>query len=183
MKQKLSVNDNLVISRIHHIRGQKVMIDSDLAEMYGIETKRLNEQLKRNLERFPEVPIIIGIMFQLSKVEVENLKSHSATSSWGGRRTMPYVFTEHGVLMLSSVLNSPTAIQVNIKIMRVYTKLREMLLSNKDILIKLEQIENKISKHDKRSDRHEEEIQLIFNALKQLLQSPQKPRVKIGYKT
>ena len=178
MKQKLSVIDNLVISKIYHIRGQKVMIDSDLSEMYGIEIKRLNEQLKRNPERFLQ-----DFMFQLSKEEFENLKSQFATSSWGGKRTMPNVFTEHGVFMLSSVLNSPTAIQVNIKIMRVYTKLREILLTHKDILLKLEQIENKISKHDKRTSRYEEEIQLIVSALKQLLQSPEKSRVRIGYKS
>ena len=119
MSKKITINESLVISKIYLLRGQNVMIDEELTEMYGVETRRLNEQVKRNIERFPK-----DFMFQLTEKEYENLKSQNATSSWGGRRKLPYAFTEHGVLMLSSVLNSPTAIQVNIKIMRVYTKLR-----------------------------------------------------------
>jgi hypothetical protein len=109
--------------------------------------------------------------------------SQIATSSWGGRRKLPNVFTEHGVLMLSSVLTSATAIQVNIKIMRVYNRLREMLLTHKDILMKLEQIEKKIIQQDERSGRQEEEIQIIFRALKELIEPPAIPRKRIGYKT
>ncbi len=107
------------------MRGQKVMIDEDLAELYEVETKRLNEQVKRNKDRFPE-----DFMFQLSKNEFEILKSQNATSSWGGRRLPPYVFTEHGVLMLSSVLRSGRAVEVNIQIMRIFTKMRELLFES-----------------------------------------------------
>jgi len=115
------------------------------------------------------------MVFFLTEKEWENLKSQFATSSWGGRRTLPYAFTEHGVLMLSSVLNSDRAVQVNIQIMRIYTKLREMIVSNKDILLKMEQLEKKVSNHD-------EEIKLVFEYLKQLLNPPQAPRKRIGYK-
>lgn len=170
MEHNTLINDEKVISKIYLIRGHKVMLDRDLAEMYGVNTKRLNEQVKRNTDRFPD-----DFMFQLTQPEFDNLKSQIATSSWGGIRKLPYAFTEHGVLMLSSVLNSPTAIQVNIRIMRVYAKLRETLLTNKDILLKLEQIERKVSGHD-------EDIEMIFTALKQLLNPPEKPRKRIGFK-
>jgi len=178
MKKEIFVNENFVISKIYMIRNQKVMVDQDLAEMCGVETRRLNEQVKRNMDRFPD-----DFMLQLNEGEFEILMSQSATSRWGGRRKMPYAFTEHGVLMLSSVLNSQVAIQVNIKIMRVYAKFREMLLSNKGILLKLEQLEKQISKQDEKYNKQEEEIQVIFNALKQLLNPPQVlPMKKIGYK-
>jgi len=171
MDKKIAVNESLVISKIYMIRGHKVMLDEDLAEMYGTETRTLNQQIKRNSDRFPE-----DFMFQLTSDEYELLKSQNATSSWGGRRKLPNAFTEHGVLMLSSVLNSQTAIQVNIKIMRVYTKLRQMLLTNKDILLKLEQLEKQVSQNSK-------EIQVVFSALKQLLETPKEPREPIGYKS
>lgn len=165
------VPDEIITSKIYLIRNQKVMTDRDLADLYQVETKRLNEQVKRNIDRFPD-----DFMFALTKEEWENLKSQSATSNWGGRRTLPYVFTEHGVLMLSSVLNSQRAIQVNIQIMRIYTKLREMILSHKDILIKLEQLEKMVFSHD-------EELEIIFGYLKELLNPQQEPRKKIGFKT
>ena len=149
------------------------MLDEDLAELYGVETRRLNEKVKRNPDRFP-----VDFMFQLSEKEFENLKSQNATSSWGGRRKLPYAFSEHGVLMLSSVLNSPTAIQVNIKIMRVYTKLREMILANKDILLKLEHLEKKILQQDEKTNKHEEVIQIIFSALKQLFKPTSRNKKK-----
>ncbi len=128
--------DEVIISKIHLIRGQKVMLDEDLAELYQVETKRLNEQVKRNIDRFPK-----DFMFQLSQKEFDNLKSQIATSSWGGRRKPPFAFTEQGVSMLSGVLNSQIAIQVHIQIIRIFTKLRELLLTNKDILLKLEKLE------------------------------------------
>src|SRR5665811_240024 len=112
----IAIPEEVIMSKIYLIRGQKVMLDSDLAELYGVETRRLNEQVKRNIDRFPE-----DFMFQLMEPEFENLKSQIATSSWGGRRKLPFAFTEHGVLMLSSVLNSNLAIKVNIQIMRIYT--------------------------------------------------------------
>ena len=171
MDQKIAIPDEAIISKIYVIRAQKVMLDSDLAELYGVETRRLNEQVKRNIERFPE-----DFMFQLTNEEFENLKSQYATSSWGGKRKPPYAFTEYGVLMLSGILNSDTAIQVNIRIMRVYAKLREMLLTNKDILLKLEQLEHKVSENSS-------DIQMIFSALKQLLNPEHPPRQRIGFKS
>ncbi|WP_246862659.1 ORF6N domain-containing protein [Pedobacter sp. KBS0701] len=111
------IPDNIVVNKIYELRGLKVMLDSDLAELYGVETKRLNEQVGRNSDRFPE-----DFMFQLTDEEWLNLKSQFATSSWGGRRKLPFVFTEHGILMLSSVLNSKQAIQVNIQIVRIFSR-------------------------------------------------------------
>ena len=178
MGKKTQVNESFVMSKIHLLRGQKVILDEDLAVMYGVETKRLNEQVKRNLGRFPK-----DFMFQLSKKEFENLKSQFATSSWGGRRRRPYAFTDYGVLMLSGVLNSETAIQVNLKIIRVYAKLREMLLKNKDILLKLEQMEKQMNSQENLAGKHEKEIQVIFRTLKQLIAPPQIPRKRIGFKS
>src|SRR5258706_15809958 len=114
-------------------------------------------------------------MFQLTEEEFENLKSQFATSSWGGRRVAPYVFTEYGVLMLSSVLSSERAINVNIQIMRIYTKMREMMMTSQEILLKLEQLEKKVTGHD-------EDIQVIFTALKELLNPPRQPRPRIGFR-
>ena len=170
-KQKgLVIPDEVVMNKIYLIRNHKVMLDDDLAELYQVETRRLNEQVKRNANRFPE-----DFMFQLTEEEWENLMSQNATSSWGGRRKKPFAFTEHGVLMLSSVLNSERAIQVNIQIMRIYAKLREMILTNKDILQKLEQLERKVVEHDG-------EIKLIFKYLKELLNPTSEPMRKIGFK-
>jgi hypothetical protein len=146
------------------------MLDDDLAELYQVETRRLNEQVKRNLDRFPQ-----DFMFQLTEDEWENLMSQNAISSWGGRRKLPYAFTEHGVLMLSSVLNSQRAIQVNIQIMRIYTKLKEMLMTHKDILLKLEKLERKTNKHD-------ENFKIVFDYLKELLNPKTEPLRKIGFK-
>jgi hypothetical protein len=146
------------------------MLDEDLAELYEVPTKRLNEQVKRNMGRFPE-----DFMFQLTENEFEILRSQNATSSWGGRRVPPYAFTEHGVLMLSSVLSSERAIKVNIQIMRIYTKMREMLSTHADILLKLEQLERKV-------DGYDEDIQLIFMHLKRLIDPPQEPRPRIGFR-
>ena len=175
-KQLSVIPDEAVINKIYFIRDEKIMLDRDLAELYGVETKRLNEQVKRNIDRFPE-----DFMFQLTESEFENLKSQIATSSWGGRRTLPYAFTEHGVLMLSSVLNSDLAIKVNIQIMRVYTKVRNMLSTHKDLLLKFEQFETKLTDHN-------DKIMLIFEYLKQFEEAKQqeleqKERPRIGYKT
>jgi hypothetical protein len=171
----MNLTDDTVINKIYLIRNEKVMLDSDLAELYGVETKRLNEQVKRNIDRFPE-----DFMFRLTESEFKNLKSQFATSSWGGHRKLPYAFTEHGVLMLSSVLKSDLAIKVNIQIMRVYTKIRNMLASHKDLLLKFEQIETKIANHD-------DKIMLILKYIKQFekvkqQQLEQKNRPRIGYK-
>lgn len=164
--------DENIMSKIYFIREQKVMLDSDLAELYEVETRRLNEQVKRNILRFPE-----DFMFQLSKTEFENLKSQFATSSWGGRRSIPFAFTEHGVLMLSSVLNSEKAIKVNIQIMRIFTRIRELLTNNLSIKLEIEEIKKKIINQDKN-------IELVFNYLDELIEkhdNPQ-PRKQIGYK-
>ncbi|MCB0400501.1 MAG: ORF6N domain-containing protein [Flavobacteriales bacterium] len=169
------IASNIIIDKIHMIRGQQVMLDVDLAELYEVETRVLNQQVKRNENRFPA-----DFMFQLTNEEWENLKSQNVISSWGGRRTLPYVFTEHGVLMLSSVLKSDRAITVNIYIMRVYTKLRESLLTNKKLIHELEFVKQQTNKN-------KNDIELVFRYLKQLEQAKQKEleqqnRKRIGYK-
>jgi len=169
MTPEITIPDETIISKIYLFRGQKVMLDNDLAELYGVETKTFNQAVKRNLDRFPE-----DFMFQLTSDEFENLRSQSVTSSWGGRRYPPKVFTEQGVAMLSSVLNSSTAIQVNIKIIRIFTRLREMLLTHKDILLKLEQMESQVLQNS-------DDIQMIFSALKQLVDPANPPRRRIGF--
>jgi len=164
--------DELIIRKIYRFREQKVMLDSDLALLYGVETKVLNQAVKRNLNRFPA-----DFMFQLEEEEFDNLKSQFVTSSWGGRRKLPYVFTEQGIAMLSSVLTSNTAVEVNIRIIRIFTKLRELLSTNKDILLKLEQMEQQVI-------RNTEDTEVIFKALRQLLSSENTDeREAIGYKT
>ena len=164
------VPDETIISKIHLLRGQKIMLDKDLAGLYGVTTGNLNKAVKRNLKRFPD-----DFMFQLTKEEFKNLIFQIGTSSWGGTRKTPYAFTEQGVAMLSSVLNSDTAIEVNIRIIRIFSRLREMLLTHKDILLKLEQLE-------KQGIQNSEDIQMIFSALKQLLNPPHEPRKRIGFK-
>jgi hypothetical protein len=166
------IPDDVVINKIYFIRNQKVMLDRDLAELYSVETKRLNEQVKRNLSRFPE-----DFMFQLSEIEFQNLKSQFATSSWGGIRKVPYVFTEHGVLMLSSVLNSEKAIQTNIQIMRIFTKIRQMLAETTELRLDVETIKKKIENQGKN-------IELVFQYLDELIQKKETKteREKIGYK-
>lgn len=172
MSEKLTIPNEVVISKIYYIREQKVMLDSDLAELYGVETRVLNQQVKRNQDRFPE-----DFMFQLTDIEWETLKSQNETSSWGGRRKLPYVFTEHGVLMLSSALNSKKAIAVNIQIMRIFTKLRTMLTDNLSLKLDVEEIKKKLSNQSKN-------IELVFNYLDELTDKKEneKPRTKIGYK-
>jgi hypothetical protein len=168
--KEISIPNEIIASKIYLVRDKKVMIDSDLAELYQVETKRLNERVNRNKSRFPD-----DFMFQLTESEWDNLKSQNATSSWGGRRTRPFAFTEHGVLMLSSVLNSERAIEVNIQIMRVYTEIKEMLLTHKDLLLKMEEMEKRVSGQD-------DKILQIFNYLKQFIQDQKKPRKELGYK-
>ncbi len=142
------------------LRGQKVLLDVDLAELYGVETKVLLQAVKRNRERFPE-----DFMFQLTADEFGNLRSQFVTSSWGGRRYAPYVFTEQGVAMLSSVLKSPRAIAVNIEVMRAFVRLREMLSSNKELAAKLNELEHKLESHD-------QAIAGILNAIRELMKPP-----------
>lgn len=169
---KITIPEEIILTKIYFIREQKVMVDRDLAELYGVETRRLNEQVKRNLSRFPE-----DFMFQLSELEFTNLKSQIATSSWGGRRKLPFVFTEHGVLMLSSVLNSEQAINVNIQIMRIFTKIRQILTDNLNVKLEIEEIKKKLENQDKN-------IELVFSYLDELLEKQENPlpNKKIGYK-
>ena len=142
------------------------MLDRDLAELYGVETKRLKEQVRRNFERFPE-----DFMFELTKEELKNLRSQFATSSWGGTRYSPMAFTEHGILMLSSVLKSERAIQVNIQIMRTFTKLRQALLDNEDLRKELSELKQLT----------EDRFRIVFETLDQLLSIENKPKKNIGY--
>jgi hypothetical protein len=160
-----------VESAIHLIRRQRVMLDSDLAAIYGVTTKRLNEQLRRNRSRFPS-----DFAFQLSAEEFTNLKSQIATSSFhGGRRYRPWVFTEHGALMLASVLNSEIAVQASVRVVRAFVRLREMVAANAQLAAELEKLE-------RRFDSHDQAIANLFAALKQLLE-PSKPpkRREIGF--
>ena len=144
--KSLTLSVQLIERRIYLIRGQKVMIDEDLAELYEVPTHRLNEQMKRNRKRFPK-----DFMFQLMKEEAQSLRSQIAISKSGrgGRRSLPYVFTEQGVAMLSSVLNSERAIEVNIMIMRAFVKLRQMLETNEELNLKFAAVIRKLSTHDK----------------------------------
>src|SRR5215203_3627849 len=167
------IPDELVMNKIYLVRGLKVMLDNDLADLYDIETKRLKEAVRRNIDRFPE-----DFMFELTQDEFESLRSQIATLKTGrGQhpKYMPFAFTEQGVAMLSSVLKSETAIRVNIQIIRIFTRMREMIMTHKDILLQLKKIEKKLAGHD-------EDITLIFGYLKQLLNPPQPPRRKIGFK-
>ena len=166
------VAEQNILNRIYVIRDQKVMLDEDLAEMYKVETKQLKRQVKRNIERFPK-----DFMFELTKKEFENLRSQIGTSSWGGTRYMPMAFTEQGVAMLSSVLNSKTAIEVNIRIIRVFTRLREYALTHKEILLQLAKLEKEVKGNSK-------DIENIFMVLKELIEKQQKPlpKNKIGFK-
>ena len=161
-----------IISKIYLLRRQRIMLDRDLAVLYGIKPTRLREQVKRNINRFPS-----NFMFQLNKKEAENMVSQNAIPSkkhLGGY--LPYAFTEHGVLMLANVLKSETAMQVSIRIIEIFVKMREMLFTHKDILLQLEKMERKLA-------GHYEDIQLVFKYLKQLLNLPQQPRRRIGFKT
>jgi hypothetical protein len=164
----IKVSEEIIVEKIYIIHGQKVMLDKDLTEMYGVEVKRLNEATRTNLTRFPK-----DFMFQLTQDEWNNLKSQIATSSWGGIRKLPYTFTEQSVAMLSSVLNSEIAIQVNIQIIRLFTKMKQMILDNKYLWMKMEKIEQHVIHYD-------EEIKKVFAYLKKLLIQESKPRNPIG---
>jgi len=151
------------------IRGQKIMPDSDLAELYGVDTSNLNKAVKRNIDRFPE-----DFMFQLTKEEADFLRFQigmSKAGGRGGRRYLPYAFTEQGVAMLSSVLNSKRAVQVNIAIMRVFVKLREMIASNKELAKRLDELEKK----------YDMQFKVVFDAIRQLMALPEPKRKRIGF--
>jgi len=163
------IPQELIEQKIFVIRGKKVMLDKDLAELYGVKTKVLLQAVKRNIERFPS-----DFMYLLTEEEVINLRSQFVTSSWGGRRYLPYTFTEQGVAMLSSVLRSKRAIQVNIAIMRAFVNLRKALSTHKELAYKLSELERKM-------ERHDEEIKAIFDAIRQLMSVEKKPKRRIGF--
>ena len=173
MADKIVVLAERIEKAILLIRGHKVMLDRDLAELYGVPAKRLNEQVRRNLARFPD-----DFMFQLTDTETGALRSQFATSNKvrGGRRYLPYAFTEQGVAMLSSVLNSHRAVEVNIAIMRAFVRLREILSTHKDLARKLEDHERKLGQHD-------EKFQIVFEAIRQLMAppSPAQKKQRIGF--
>ena len=163
--------DEVLMDKILVIRNMKVMLDRDLAGLYGVETKRLKEQVRRNIERFPK-----DFMFELSEKEHELLKRQIDNRNRGQHsKYPPYAFTEHGVLMLSSVLNTERAIKVNIQIMRVYVRIREMIKSHKDLIIQMDQLELIVSKQD-------EKISLVFEYLRKFIDIKEKPRKEVGFK-
>ena len=176
---KKVVPQEVIERKVLLIRGQKVMLDKDLAQLYGVTTGNLNKVVNRNLERFPN-----DFMFRLTKEEFKNLIFHFGTSnlvsqnvisSWGGTRKLPYAFTEQGVSMLSSVLHSKQAVLVNVAIMRAFVKFREILSTHKELAYKLSQLERKIEKHDG-------EIKAIFDAIRQLMAPPKERYRRIGFR-
>lgn len=170
MKNTQVIPGEIIENKILLIRGQKVMLSSTLARLYGVEVRVLVQAVKRNIKRFPA-----DFMFQLTKEEYANLKSQIVISSWGGaRRDLPYAFTEQGVAMLSTVLRSERAVQVNIQIMRTFVKLREILSAHKELAEKLRELELKIETHD-------EQITAIFDAINQLLAPPPATKRKMGF--
>ena len=175
-KNNLMLPDERILDKIYLIRDNKVMLDRDLAQLYEVETRRLKEQVKRNITRFPK-----DFMFELTKEELDKWRKQYGQSNKEimGLRIPPFAFTEHGVVMLASVLNSERAVQVNIQIVRVFNRMREMLMTHQELFLKLEQLEQKYADHD-------DKIMLFFEYLKQLEQEKQatvdfKNRRKIGY--
>jgi hypothetical protein len=168
MSERSLVAVERIASAIHTIRGHRVMLDADLAALYRVPTGRLNEQVKRNLGRFPE-----DFMFVLTADEAANLKSQFAISSrgWGGRRVSPRVFTEHGALMLAAVLNSPVAVETSIQIMRAFVQLRQLLESNAELARKLDALEK----------RHDSQFRVVFQAIRELMEPPAKVTKRIGF--
>lgn len=172
-KQTLAIlSDDIVVNKIYVIRNQKVMLDRDLAELYGVETKVLKQAVKRNIDRFPE-----DFMFELTKSELENWRSQFVTSNSDkmGLRYSPFAFTEHGVLMLSSILNSQQAIQVNIQIVRIFARLRNLLSEHTELKLEIADIKKHLQNHDKN-------IELVFSYLDKLIEKENQPRKRIGFK-
>ncbi len=169
-KHGLVISDADIERRIYFVRGLKVMLSGDLANLYAVPHKVMMQSVKRNIERFPD-----DFMFQLTRVELANLKSQFVTSSWGGLRKRPFAFTEQGVAMLSGVLRSKRAIQVNVAIMRTFVKLRELLSDHKELAEQFSLLERKVEKHD-------HEIHAIFEAIRRLMDPPSRPKRTIGFK-
>jgi len=171
MANKPQKPTELIQSKVHLIRKEKVLLDRDLAEMYGVETRVLKQAVRRNKDRFPG-----DFMFELSDDEFQNLRSQTGTSSWGGTRYAPMAFTEHGVAMLSSVLNSKQAVEVNIQIMRVFVKMRKWAENYAELLTKIEDLET-------HNDEQDETIAHIYDMLKQLIIQEDSEKPPIGFKT
>jgi hypothetical protein len=169
---EMTIPDEMIIRKIYLVRGMKVMLDKNLAELYGVRTGNLNKAVKRNIKRFPA-----DFMFQLTKEEYANLMFQPGISSWGGSRKLPYAFTEQGVAMLSGILNSDRAIQVNIVIMRAFVHLRRFLESNHELAERLNVLEKSVTGHD-------EKIQLIFDTINQLIENAEAPpaRNPVGFR-
>jgi hypothetical protein len=158
------------------LRGQRVLLDTELADLYGVTTKRFNEQVRRNRERFPA-----DFMFQLTAEEAEALRSQIATSKAvgrGGRRYLPYAFTEHGAIMAATVLNSPRAVEMSVYVVRAFVKLRELLVSNKELARRLDELEARI---EKKLATHDQAIAAILSAIRQLMNPPPPKRRPIGF--
>jgi hypothetical protein len=170
----LTIPDEMIMNKIYFIRGHKVMLDKDLAELYGVETKVFNQAVKRNLKRFPS-----DFMFELTQKEFDSLRSQIVTSKVGrgGTRYLPMVFTEQGVAMLASILNSDKAININIQIVRVFTRVRQMLFDNTELRLAIEEIR-------KKTDNNTKNIEIVFQYLDELIEKKEnkKPRKQIGYK-
>jgi len=173
MEKALVIPDEIVMNQIYYIRDQKVMLDKELAELYQVATGVLNQAVARNIKRFPS-----DFMFQLTEQEWANLKSQIEISSWGGRRKLPYAFTEQGVAMLSGILNSDRAIAVNIQIMRVFIRIRKMFMDNTELRLEVEKIKGKLDNQDKN-------MEIVFRYLDELIEvkNNPKPRKRIGFKS
>jgi hypothetical protein len=171
-KSESLLNIETVAQQIYFIRGQRVMLDSDLALLYGVETRALIQAARRNLERFP-----LDFMFQLTSEEYNFLRSQTVISKKGrgGRRYPPYVFTEHGAVMLASVLNSPRAVEASIFVVRAFVRLRELLSTHRELARKLNELERKLTGHDR-------DIHALFEAIRQLMRPPEKTRRQIGFR-
>ncbi len=165
-KMSIIKNENIA-NQIHFIRGEKVLLDFDLAALYGVETKRLKEAVRRNINRFPD-----DFMFVPTIKEFENLRTQIASSSWGGVRYSPMAFTEQGVAMLSGILNSERAIEVNIAIMRTFVQVRKLMDTNKELAKKIDALEQK----------YDEQFDSVFNAIRELIHQENEPRKPVGYK-
>lgn len=164
-----------IVSKIFLIRNKRVMLDSDLAQIYQVETKMLNRAVKRNMKRFPD-----DFMFQLNSQEWKDLKCQNGTSTWGGRRTFPYAFTEHGAIMLATVLNSQRAIDASILVVRAFTNMKEFILMSKEITKKLEQFE---ASTIKKFGEHDKLFQVVFDTLQKVLLQETKTKKPIGFIT
>jgi hypothetical protein len=167
MENQIQVNPENIAEKIYFIRGEKVILDFDLATLYNVDAKRLKESVRRNIKRFP-----LDFMFELSQDECKNLRTHFASSSWGGQRYAPYAFTEQGVAMLSGILNSDRAINVNIAIMRAFVQMRRMLETHRDLAEKIKELESK----------YDEQFGIVFEAIRQLIHKENEPRNPVGFK-